>query len=505
MNTLNSHSSLKSENDSVSSKNSLYLSDFIKGIIKFWWLILILVFIGGSALFLKSVLTYKPIYKASATFTINSNDVYSDIKSGDDKNFAKELSNTFPYLLKTSILQNKICEDIGVDKLPATLLVNSVDDTNMFTLSAEGSNPTQTYNVLISAIENLPEVALYTIGNVKLTMITEPQPPQKPINENAYIRDAIKGALLGLLLGLLWLFAYMLFRETIRTESDIKKHLNGNVIGSLPIVAIKQNPDGSRPSLLINNPMVSLDFLESLRLLRNTILHSLSEDKRVIMITSTAPGEGKTTTCINIAASIAESNKKVLVIDGDIRNSGIGPLLNIEPEFNDSDYVITDYEPLNISVLSFPSDKPLYSMLSVSKLKDMIENLKEEYDLILIDNPPCGLVSDATVMAQVSDTAIFVIMNDAIRVSKIKSAVETLLSTGVSLLGFILNGAVSGMVGSYGSYAYGYGYGYKYKRKADTAPFDNKDEIVKADIEQNSNKTESSENDNKSEQSKTKE
>ncbi|MBQ0097311.1 MAG: AAA family ATPase [Oscillospiraceae bacterium] len=471
MNNLYSHSSKTKTEQTPKRSTVFYFSDLVRGFVKFWWLVLALVLIGAIGLSLKSIITYQPKYKVSATFTINSTDTYSELTSTDDKNFAKELSNTFPYILKTNILQNKICGDLGVTELPAVLSASSVNNTNMFTLSAKGYDPQATYDVLISAINNFPEIAIYTIGNIKLTMITEPEFPTKPTNEGEYKSKIFKGGFLGLIIGIIWIFAYMIFRETIRTPDDVKNNLGGEVIGTLPLVTFKKYSNTANTSLLINNPRIGANFLESMRLLKNTILHSVGKDKKVIMVTSTAPGEGKTTTCINIAISLAESSNRVLVIDGDIRNSGIRNLLKLDAQTGSNSYVINRLDGINISVLSFSREKSLYSMLSVENMKSIINSVRNDYDIILIDTPPCGLVSDAMVMAQVSDTALFVIMQDGVRTSKIKNAVSTLLSNGVDLLGYILNGTISGKFGNYGSYNYEYSYG---KYKSEHKHFENK-------------------------------
>ena len=91
-------------------------------------------------------------------------------------------------------------------------------------------------------------------------------------------------------------------------------------------------------------------------------------------------------------------------------------------------------------------------------LQRILRDLRGQYDLILIDTPPCGLISDAAIFARAADAVLYVIRQDHVMTRSIRSGLNTLLATDVRLLGCVLNGVTSG-IGSYG-YNYGYGYGY---------------------------------------------
>ena len=101
-----------------------------------------------------------------------------------------------------------------------------------------------------------------------------------------------------------------------------------------------------------------------------------------------------------------------------------------------------------------------FNILKLKELRSFFEKLKENYDYVLVDTPPCGLVSDSLIIAQAVNTVIYVVKQDTVRTSKIQSSIDELLNSDVKLVGCILNAAESGIQG-YGKY-YGYGSYYRY-------------------------------------------
>lgn len=224
-----------------------------------------------------------------------------------------------------------------------------------------------------------------------------------------------------------------------------------------------------------------------MRVLRNTIIHTLGKDRRILMVTSTAPGEGKTTVTVNLALALAQAGKRVLLADADLRRPNVCPMLGISlerlteirkeaSETSRREASIYYIKNLDISVMTFHTHSHrFYSLLRASSLKELFDPLREQYDYILIDTPPSGLISDAAIISQISDAAIFVIRQDTVRISRIRNTLDALSASNTDLIGCVLNGAASGVSGygehygyhngSYGRYKrygrYGYGYGEK--------------------------------------------
>ncbi len=463
-----------------------YLSDFWRGFVKFWWIGVVLAIIFGGAMFYKNYSNYTPSYSTSATFTVHTQNA---TLSGDggvsaysfyyDRGTADQLASVFPYILQSEILQKQVCEELGVDKMPASVSASSVPETNMITLTTTGSDPQLTYDTLVCVTENYSSVSEYIVGQTKLVMISPPVVPTEPTNRLAWRSDTFTGVFFGILIGVLWIIAYGLLRRTVRTKDDIRRELNQKCIGVLPNVFFKKYRSKVDLSILITNPLIGNAFLESVRLLRDSVHNNLEPGEKVVMVTSTAPGEGKSVTALNLAAMFAKNNDKILIIDGDLRNSGISKLLKtsitevkreIQNKKGETIFSIREVESLKLDLLSFnDSANRLHKLMRTSTFKKIIDVLRNEYDMIFIDTPPCGMISDAGVIAGAADAAVYVVRQDTVMDVSIREGLDSLISTDIKLLGCVLNGTVGG-IGGYGSdYGYGYGYGgykkyYKYNK-----------------------------------------
>lgn len=449
---------------------TVYMSDILKGLSKFWWVCVALAVLIGGIVFAKSYLDFKPSYRSTAVFTINTQD--STLAQGGissysfyyDSATASQLSDIFPYILDSSYLKDAICDDMGTAFVSASLSASSVEDSNMFTLESVSGNPETAYNVLLSAMKNYPDVARYVIGDVNFSIITEPEIASSPFNKSDYQKNTVIGVFIGFVLGLLFIFIYALARRTIRTDDDIKKELKIKNLGAIPKVELKKHKKDVNKSILISNENIGEGFYDSLRVARNTLLNNLGSDEKVIMVTSTAPEEGKTTVLSNLALSISNMSKKVLIVDADLRNPSINETLKIDGTDGaenepGKDYSIRKFTD-NVSVLNFNTEN-FFSIIDQSELHKFFSEIKEGYDYVLVDTPPCGLVSDSLIIAQAVDAVVYVVLQDTVRISKIQSSIDDLLSSDVKITGCILNAAESGLSG-YGRY-YGYGY-YRYGR-----------------------------------------
>ncbi len=455
----------------------LYISDLWRGMVKFWWVCVALAAVFAVVMFLKSYISFTPRYTVSATFTVQTQDVNANGNAVSSYSFyynrttAAQLSDTFPFILESNLLQETICEDLGVSSMPASISATSVTDTNMFTMTAVGSDAKATYDTLISAIKNYPEVAEYVIGSTQLTMISEPVFPEEPSNTRAFLGKAIFGAGFGALLGIAWIILYAVFRNTVRTKQDIREKLNRKCLGVIPNVTFKKHNREIDRSLLPTNTQIGEGFLESVRAMRNSVIQASDGKHKVIMVSSTAPGEGKTTVACNLASSLSKVDKRVLLVEGDLRNPSVLKLIeHCERKALDEneEIKIEAVYALGIDLLTFKAGaKEVWKVINASYLKEIFAKFSKNYDYIIIDTPPCALTSDPAVIAEAADAAVLVIRQDSIRITRIQYAIESLLSSDIKIIGCVLNGAAAGLSGygesygfRYGRYGYGrYGYG----------------------------------------------
>ena len=189
---------------------------------------------------------------------------------------------------------------------------------------------------------------------------------------------------------------------------------------------------------------------EQYRTIRTNIEYSnVDQDKKTILVTSSDKNEGKTTTVSNLAVSFANLNKKVLLIDCDLRNASIHKMFKINNIYGLTDILakdravdkcIQETELENLYVLTAGATPPNPAeILSSEKMKNLIEDLKNIYDYIFIDTPPIGLVTDAGVLSSFIDGVVLVVKSESVEKKYLEETKKKLDAVDARILGAILN------------------------------------------------------------------
>lgn len=227
---------------------------------------------------------------------------------------------------------------------------------------------------------------------------------------------------------------------------------------------------------------------EAYRLLRTNIFFTLPDENkcRVIGVTSSISGEGKTTTSINLSYSLAKAGKKVLLIDGDMRLPSVGKIMGIEEKQGLSNFLVSSKEmiisPIKSGVLDnwyimTSGDIPPNpsELLGSKRMKLLIDTLSTGFDFIIIDLPPVNIVIDALVVTPVLDGIAVVVREDYTDTKSLKQCIRQLKMSEAKILGFIMNASRNNQnkrkygyrhyrrrYSKYSRYGYNYGYGYGY-------------------------------------------
>ena len=291
----------------------------------------------------------------------------------------------------------------------------------------------------------------------------------------------ILALVLSIILGAVLAFLLDYLDSTFKGAEDVEDKLGLSMLGMVPLVKTKKKDD---------SPIYFLDsnqngYAEAMRTVRTSVvLSGIDKPHKVIMLTSSVPSEGKSTSAINLAVALGQM-EKVLLIDGDMRKPTIAKVLNLPPNSPGLSNVVAATSTLedcilhmdeaNIDVLTagLIPPNPL-ELLSSQKFADLVRNLSETYDRIIIDSPPTLLVSDSLIMSKVAQAVLYMIRSDTTAHNTARTGVNRLLAAKAPLIGVILNKVnmkkASRYYGTYsGYYAYGgdYVYGHsKDKKKA---------------------------------------
>lgn len=460
---------------------SRLMHEFWSVLRRLYWIPLALMLAVGLLWLLRSWRAYTPMYASEVTFTIQLNTgSTSDISGGSsyyDKSTAEQLSKTFPYLVQSDYFYTRLRQALGVDSINGTITASTVPDTNLFKLKVTSPSAEDALTILQAVIEVYPQAADYVIGSTAMELLTEPTEASAPYNSFRPFRSACKGALMGLALGLLLLLAIAAMRRTVRTGEDVRLKLNQECLGTLPAVTFKRRKNSANELLSIHNPRVPSSYQEGIRALRGKVLRALGDTHyKVILVTSTMPGEGKTTVACNLAQSLSRNGSKVILIDADLRNPSVKKALGItkvtaglDDALNLADPALApglllEQEPNSLWLLAGNKSLPDARQMNAKALRRVLDMLGKKADYIIVDTPPCGLLADSVNVARAADCVLYVLAAGAAQIPQVLDSMQFLGEAGTPLLGCVLNGASGGSHSygygyGYGSYGYGYGYG----------------------------------------------
>ncbi len=332
---------------------------------------------------------------------------------------------------------------------------------------------TQLYTGLLNTYQTLNVAKAGEIGNVRIVdTAIEPVKPIKPQKLIILILSIFVGGFIGVMAALL----RKMLRTGIKDASQIENELDFPVYATVPRSPIQE----SRIKLLKkkkNIPILAVKnsediAIESLRSMRTAIHFALANAKNnVIMIAGPAPEVGKSFISTNLAAILAQNNKRVLLIDADMRRGYLHKYFNAEIKPGLSEY-LTDQASLEdvthhseVSGLDMitrgKSPANPSEILSSAQFQAMLECLMPLYDHILIDTPPVLAVTDGIIISQYSGVNLIVARHAKTHMKELELTVNRFEQAGVKINGFILND-----IQASASYGYGYGYNYAYGYKA---------------------------------------
>ena len=287
-----------------------------------------------------------------------------------------------------------------------------------------------------------------------LSRAVQPSAPASPRRGLLYALAIVLGGMIGT--------ALVLLRETlakgVRTANDLERMTGRMVLGQIPLV-----PDRDRSKILpflAKNPTSAM--AEAVRNLRTSILLSdIDKSPRVIAVTSSVPGEGKTTLSLALGQNLTTMGKKVLIIEGDIRRRSFKRHLNIpgegglvsvlsgERSLSETAHFAPGLGHILLGEKTATNAADLFSSEAFTRL---IAEARKIYDIIIIDTPPVLVVPDARVIAQHADAVVFIVRWDRTSAEQVRDSLHMLDMTNVKIAGLVLS-----QIDPKGMRRYGYG------------------------------------------------
>ena len=430
-----------------------------------WWILLLGPLVAGASAFAISD-SMTPMYQATATLLVNQTQVpgvvqYNDILTSE------RLTNTYAELVEREPILRDASTRLGLPPTEAGLggkiSVSTVRNTQLLRVSARDQVPrlaADIANTVAQAFIDDNATQLSRPGTVSIA--EQATVPGSPVSPNVVL-NTLLGAILGLMVAGAVVAGQEYLDDTVKTATDVEGISGAFTLGVVSRFPKKKKSRGrSRPAL---GSITVADSAESYRQLRTNIHFArLASELKTILVTSSNPQEGKSTTVANLAVVLAQAGQRVIAVDTDLRRPSLhsifrvsnsygltGLLLN-EAEEPDQGLVSTGIQ--NLWVLpSGPLPPNPSELLTSPMMERMIEALRSKADYVLFDSPPILAVTDASILAARTDGAILVAERGRTRTETLRRAHEALLRANARVLGVVINKAKRGGSG-YGYYGY---------------------------------------------------
>lgn len=424
------------------------------------WFLLILLFViigGGTAIFYNYGAPIK--YQSNTTLYVepgvNANEVnYQGILTN------QRMVQTYAEIIKSRTVINKAIKELNMDvtykEFTENLTVNVSTDTQMITIYFKDTDKNLARDVANTLANIFIEDVKEKLNVTNISVIDEAIIAKNPVEPKIILNIAI-GIAAGTAVGLMLSFLLESMDNKIKTHEDVKKYLKIKTLGVVPHNSIDNEVNGKKKKYVkpvggVNIRMITDPtsvISESIRMIRTNLNFS---DLKVINVTSTVPSEGKSEVITNLAVSFAMLDKRVLIVDCDlrkpkvhrnfglIRNQGVSDVVLSKGNL-DYRQVVQTYTQNRVSIdvltagskISNPSE-----LINSVHFSNLMKKLKNDYDLVLIDCPPISNMTDGVLVSKLADGTVYVIESDKTDYQVISDCIEELKNNKVFILGAIL-------------------------------------------------------------------
>lgn len=421
------------------------------------------ILVGGVA----SVLV-RPTYTAETQLFVATQSSGSVTELQQGNSFSQARVQSYVRTVASPLVLQPAIDNLGIDTTAAELAERVTASTDLNTvlinIAVSDESPVQAAAIaravadsLIQTVDSLEKPKSGGTSPVSLSITKPAVAPTAPSGPNTRLNLAI-GALAGLAVGTGCAILRSRVDTRIRGEADVRQITDVPVLGGIAF-----DQDATRNPLLTQAEPQS-PRAESFRQLRTNLqFANVSAHAKTVLVTSSIPGEGKSTTATNLAIALAQSGQSVCLVDADLRRPMVGDYLGLDGTVGlttgllgaaDVLDVVQAWGDDNLFVLSSGMIPPNPSeLLGSREMAGIIQRLEDSFDAVVIDAPPLIPVTDAAVLAQHVGGVIMVVGTHTVRRQEIERSLNALQLVGAVVLGLVLN-----RVPTKGADAYAYSY-----------------------------------------------
>ena len=437
------------------------------------WIIALVAILCAALTLLGTWLLITPQYEASAVFYVNNSalsiaDAALSIESGDIS-ASKSLVNTYIVILTDRVTLVDIIDYAGIEgmtwlELSESISAEALNETEVFQVTVRNPVPEDAQRLANAVAYILPKRIGSIIDGSSAKIVSDAVIPVRP-SSPSYVNNTVVGFLLGLLLSVGILALREIYNTTIREEADITRNCKHPILTAVPDMTVpgkggyysrgrKYAQDQNQSSPAILGPNISFAASEAYKLLRAKLQFSFADENncRIIGLSSALSGEGKSLTAVNLACTLAQLDKKVLLVDCDMRRPTLAEKLEIRKYPGLSEYLtrqnpmeelVQNWQPqegCTVRVITAGQNPPNPAeLLSSQRMKQLLAALREQYDYVILDLPPVGEVSDVIPVAREMDGILLVVRQNYCDRIVLNDAVQQFAFIQAKVLGVVFN------------------------------------------------------------------
>ncbi len=433
------------------------LLKLIRYILKRAWILIICGAVGFAGYYFYTAKMKTDTYTAFGTLYVynsNPNLINFQYASSNDLNSAVQLLDTYMVVVKSAkvmeVVANRLAPDypgITPEFISRTLSMGSVSGTGVLQVNCRTLDPQMSADICNAVLDAAPQEIIRVVNAGNIEIIDYAVAPLYPDNR-APLRKGIIGGLAGIVLAGGILMLVCLMNHKITGTKDLTDNFKPPVLASIR----RDRTDNKDPGSFLLSESSSIEVLDSYAKLRMNLLYTLAgKDKRAVVITSAIAGEGKSTVAANLAISCVLGGKKVLLVDSDMRRAcqrdlfkypegktGLSEALIGECGWHEA-LLRTDWENLLILPAGKLPPNPA-ELLSIERMKELLNAMQEEFDLVLLDMPPINIVPDPLSVSGHAAGCLFVTRQDYSDLTDIRKALAAAGMTHMNVLGFVFYG-----------------------------------------------------------------
>lgn len=399
----------------------------------------------------------------------------------NDVNMSQKLTATYGEVAKSELVLQQVIDnlnlDISVKDLQKNIKVTSIDETAIIAITVKDPNAEQSAKIAneIATVFSEEIVKIYKLDNVSVLDIAK-TPDQ--VANNTTVRDMIIAAALSIFGVTALAFLLFYLDDTVKYREDVERDLKIPIAGKVVKSEVKIDQPhketdvhsslSSHQTTKISNELVvekrpKAIVSENIKSLRTNLqFTSVDNDLKTILVTSTNAGEGKSFISANLAASFAQADKKVLIVDCDLRKGRLHKLFGVSnltglsnllmDEILNSRRYIQPTGIKNLSIITRGTYPPNPAeLLSSEKNKALIYRLRQDFDIVIFDGTPCNGLADSVILSTLVDETLIVTKDAATSRSALNSTKEALEKVGANIAGVVFN-SINKKVAKYYSY-----------------------------------------------------